>query len=107
MSVNICKTSYCQGCKFADLKVTQKEIWLGTDHFIENDISCRHEEACKRMQGIMDQQRDYILHKGVIHIPIKSVNDVEMEVTNDLVKKAIREAYDLDVILTEYCSKLT
>ena len=100
MSVDICKTGYCQGCKYVDLEISQVNFWYNHEVHTKDTVSCKHKQACERMEGIMTQQRDYILHNGVRHIPIKSVNDVEMELTSELVKTAIRKAYDPEVILT-------
>lgn len=87
MAIYIQKTGMCKNCPCCDY-----ELEDGKTNGLA--IKCKHNDACERMTNIMNKQMEYIFNKGVVHVPTKSVNDIQMELSNNILRKTIYQAFD-------------
>lgn len=55
MAIELRKTGYCKDCPHFEPETFTAEITSNDNGYsvIQTDIKCKHEEACKRMNGII------------------------------------------------------
>lgn len=55
MAIELRKTGYCKDCPYFEPESFSAEITSNDTGYsvIQTDIKCKHEEACKRMNGII------------------------------------------------------
>jgi len=93
MAIELKKTGYCKDCPNFEPETFSAEITRNDNGYqvLETNVTCKHEEACKRMNDIMARIRGDLLKKTYTNFETRDPNRFVIEL---MVKEAFESVED-------------